>query len=72
MGDVYCKTLDEVFKEISRRKKARVDLDDLITKYERSPYGGYRVYSIPADIIADELVDPTLPNTKRDTFRLYR
>ena len=73
-GDVYCQTLDEVMKEVARRRKARgTDSDDaLITKYEKSPYGGYRVYSIPADLIVDDLVDPLLPNMPRNSFQLYR
>lgn len=54
-GDMYCKTIDEAFKEIARRKR---DADGVITRFEESPYGGYRVYSLPADVLVDDLVDP--------------
>ncbi|MDE2692305.1 MAG: hypothetical protein OXI49_17540 [Acidobacteriota bacterium] len=59
--DVYCETLEEVFEE-KRRRKADPEGNAYITQHEESPYGsGYRVYSIPVDIYADELVKPLQP-----------
>ena len=72
--DMYCETFDEVIEEVTRRRKVRGTdtAGALITKYEETPYGGYRVYSIPADLVVDDLVDPSLPNANRGSFRLYR
>ena len=67
---VYCKTLDEALEEVARRRATKAA--GTITKYERSPYGGYRVYSVEADVFVDDLLDPVLPNTRGDSFRLYR
>ncbi len=66
---VYCETLEEALQEVARR---RAKAAGTITKYEKSPYGGYRVYSVDAAVFADDLVDPVLPNAQRDSFRLYR
>jgi hypothetical protein len=67
---VYCKTLDEVLQEVAKRRASKAD--GVITRYEASPYGGYRVYSVEADAFVDEFADPVLPNARRDSFRLYR
>ena len=60
IGDVYCKTLDEAIKESARRKRD-AKVAGVITRFEKSPYGGYRVYSLPADTLVDDLVDPIVP-----------
>ncbi len=59
IGDMYCRTLDEAFKEVARRKRD-AGADGVITRFEESPYGGYRVYSLPADVLVDDLVDPII------------
>ena len=60
IGDVFCNTFDEAVAEIGRRKRD-ADADGVVTSFEESPYGGYRVYSVPADDIVDNLVDPIYP-----------
>ena len=67
---VYCKTLDEALQEVARRRSTKTP--GVITRYEKSPYGGYRVYSVEAEVFVDDLLDPVLPNTRHDSFRLYR
>ena len=46
----------------------------MIVSFEESPYGGYRVYSVPADTVVDDLVDPILPSTRHrhGRKRVYR
>lgn len=63
IGDVYCKTLDEAIKESARRKRD-AKAAGVITRFEESPYGGYRVYSLPADTLVDDLVDPVVPEIR--------
>ncbi len=66
---VYCKTLDEALREVRRRSGIA---PKMISKYEKSPYGGYRVYSIDADDFVDDLVDPLPGKVASGFFRLYR
>ena len=47
-------------KEASLRRTNPAD-HELVTKVEESPYGGYRVRSIPADFYVDQIADG--PNT---------
>ncbi len=68
---LYCETLDEAIQEVARRRAAKTHGDGVITKYESSPYGGYRVYSIEVDALVDELLEPVTPSLRRD-FRFYR
>lgn len=73
VGDVYCRSLDEAMKETARRKRD-APAAGVIVSFEKSPYGGYRVYSVPADTVVDDLVDPVLPSTSRGhgRKRVYR
>ena len=57
--DFYCDTFDEAFAEVRRRKSAA---EQIITRLDESPYGGYRVYSIPLDLFVDDLVEPSQPS----------
>ena len=66
---VYCKTLDEALREVASRRATKAP--GTITRYEKSPYGGYRVYSIEAEALVDDLVDPVLPNAWHDSLRRY-
>lgn len=68
--DSHCDTIDEVFEEIRRRKSAP-GAEGVITRFEESPYGGYRVYSVDAEFFVDELVDPIQPRvpTSRTVYR---
>jgi hypothetical protein len=55
-SDSFHTRLADAMKEASRRRadpKAR----DLITRVEESPYGGYRVRSMPADFYVDQIAD---------------
>ena len=73
VGDVYCKTFDEAVREMGRRKRD-AHAHGMIVSFEESPYGGYRVYSVPADTVVDDLVDPILPSTRHrhGRKRVYR
>ena len=59
---VYCRTLDETLREMAKRRAANIP--GLITRYERSPYGGYRVYSTDVEMIIDEFLNPVAPNPR--------
>ena len=60
-ADVYCDTINEARSEVLRRKRIP-NAEGIITRYEKSSYGGYHVYSVSADLLADELIDPVRPN----------
>ena len=62
---VYVKTELEAIAE-SRRRRDRED--GMITTWEQSPYGGYRVYSVPVDMVVDELIKPTVPQITGNIF----
>jgi hypothetical protein len=53
--DAFFETYHEALREAQRRKAASVD--SMITRIEESPYGGYRVWSMPADVYVDLLSD---------------
>ena len=57
---VYCDTLDDALKEVAKRRAGKAK--GVITRFEPSTYGGYRVHSIAADILVDDLTDPVRPN----------
>ena len=65
----YFKTKIQALEEIKRRRTAYGG--EMITRCEETPYGEYRVYSVPADIFVDDLTDPLMPNTGRSIFQLY-
>lgn len=69
MESAYFRTKAQALEEIKRRRKTHGG--EMITRCEETPYGEYRVYSIPADIFVDDLTDPLMPNTKRSIFQLY-
>ena len=69
--DFYCDKLDQVFEEIRRRKSAP-GAESVITRFEESPYGGYRVYSVDAEIFVDELLDPIQPRVPPSGFAARR
>lgn len=69
--DVYCDTIDEVFEEI-RRRKSSPGAEGAITRFEESPYGGYRVYSVDAEFLVDELADPVQPRVPASGFASRR
>ena len=73
--DFYCDKVDAAFEEINRRK-AMQGTESIITRYEESPYGGFRVYSMSAEVFVDDLVDPVHPMKRATGFvqqkSLYR
>ena len=69
--DVHCDTIDEVLEEI-RRRKSSPGAEGVITRFEESPYGGYRVYSVDAEILVDELANPVQPQISPSGFAARR
>ena len=63
--DFYCDTIEEAFTELRRRKSTA---EGIITRLEESPYGGYRVYSVPVDLFVDDLADPIQPVVPGSAF----
>lgn len=63
--DFHCDTLEKAFAELHRRKGIA---EGVITRLEESPYGGYRVYSVPVDVFIDDLVDPIQPQVPGSGF----
>lgn len=55
--DFHCETVGEALAEVSRRKASPV-ADDAVTRFDRSPYGGYRVFTISLSFAMDLLEDP--------------
>lgn len=51
--DAYFESLDEARQELRNRRLAQGGDIDFISRVERSPYGGFRVRSWPADIYMD-------------------
>ena len=69
--DVHCDTIDEVFEEI-RRRKSSPGAEAAVTRFEESPYGGYRVYSVDAETLVDELANPVQPQLPPSGFAARR
>jgi hypothetical protein len=64
-SDTFHNTLAEAMDEIARRRAA-LQGKELVTRVERSPYGGYRVRSMPAEYYVDLMADgPVASNTRR-------
>ena len=55
-ADTFHDTKAAAMKEVARRR-ADPASRDLVTRVEDSPYGGYRVRSMPADFYVDQLAD---------------
>ena len=55
-ADTFHKDFREAMEE-SGRRRAEPGSAAYLTRVERSPYGGYRVRSIPADLFVDQLID---------------
>ena len=62
-------TYMEAYHEVQRRKKAG-EGSLLIHKISESPYGGYRITTLPANLYADMLVGniPAIPGVKESIF----
>jgi hypothetical protein len=55
-ADTFHEKLVDAMNEASRRR-AHPDGKGFVTRVERSPYGGYRVRSLPAEFYVDQLAD---------------
>ncbi len=65
----YFKTREDALEEVARRRATGGD--PMITRCETTPYGEYKVYSVPVELFVDDLIDPVLPDAKRNSFQLY-
>ena len=63
--DFHCDTIEEAFAELRRRKTTA---QGIITRLEESPYGGYRVFSVPVELFVDDLADPIQPTVRGSAF----
>ena len=54
--DTHCATAEEAFAEAGRRKTLPI-ASDAITRVERSPYGGYRVYTVSMSLAMEMFTD---------------
>lgn len=69
LTDTYCATMEEVVEELRRRREARKPGDLVITRYERARYGsGFRVYSVPAELLVEQMMSPSPRTRKRRLF----
>lgn len=62
--DSLCENVYDAFNEIQRRKAAP-QTQNAITSMEKSPYGGYVVFSVSAEDFANALIyefDPPVPD----------
>ncbi|MDE0703187.1 MAG: hypothetical protein OXH59_05630 [Rhodospirillaceae bacterium] len=61
LSDAYFDTREEAFQEAHRRKTSLGE-ENVITFYERTAYGNWRVYSVFADVMVDALADGPVPS----------
>ncbi len=68
-ADAYFDSLDEALDELHQRRSDPAS-QGILSRMEKSPYGGYRVWSITAEMYAEMLVDgidiPTHQKRKPD------
>lgn len=55
-ADTFHDSLTDAIAEVQRRRKD-AEAEQLITRIVESPYGGFRVRSIPAEFIIDQMAD---------------
>lgn len=60
LPDRYYDTLQEALDEVSRRKMSQV-ADDAVTRFEKLPYGSYRVYTVSFRVAMDVIADGADP-----------
>lgn len=58
ISDAYFETEHSALREV-RRRRSDPALQDFATRMEESPYGGYRVRSMPADVEVEFMLDGT-------------
>jgi hypothetical protein len=59
-SDTFHDTIAQAMEEVARRRSDPQG-KELVTRVERSPYGGYRVRPMPADFYVDLLSDGPVP-----------
>ena len=69
LTDTYCATMQEVVDELRRRREVRRPGHLVITRYEKARYGGgFRVYSVPAELVVEQMINPLPRMRKRRLF----
>ena len=67
ISDSHCATWQEAFEEAGRRRASPV-APDAVTRFDESPYGGYRVYTVSLEmameVFTDMLDAGVLPETQ--------
>ena len=56
--DSHCATWEDAFEEAGRRKSSPV-APDAVTRFDESPYGGYRVYTVSLSLAMEMFADLT-------------
>ena len=54
--DSHCETREEAIEEVARRRASPV-VHDAVTRFDESPYGGYRVYTVSLETAMEVFVD---------------
>lgn len=60
LPDRYYDTLREALEEVSRRNAVQV-ADDAVTRFDKLPYGSYRVYTVSFRVAMDLIADGADP-----------
>lgn len=69
LTDAYFDTEDEARKEVHRRKLQPTN-EPMLVRCERTGYGSWRVYSMPAELLVDILLDMPLAGAVSSRFGL--
>jgi hypothetical protein len=69
-SDTFHDTLADAMEEVARRRNDPQG-KELVTRIDRSPYGGFRVRSMPADYFIDLLADGPVPGGLNSTRRRW-
>jgi hypothetical protein len=68
LPDSFHETMPDAMRELERRRKVAGERD-CISRIEPSPYGGYRVRSIPVDFLVDMATDwGMMPDNRNKKF----
>lgn len=54
--DSHCETRQDAIAEVARRRASLV-VHDAVTRFDESPYGGYRVYTVSLETAMEVFVD---------------
>lgn len=68
IATAYFDSREEALQEV-RRRKAEPNDDNILVRYERTGYGNWRVYSVPADFVVDSIADGPSPISRLPSFR---